>query len=83
MSNRVANNISKIDYQSMTVVDSLPGPSGPDDMEITADGKTLYVASRWAGKMTMIDIATRQVVRQIKVGKSPHGIWTLNHAPRQ
>lgn len=83
VSNRVANNISKIDYQTMTVVDSLPGPSGPDDMEITADGKTLYVASRWAGKMTMIDIATRQVVRQVKVGKSPHGIWTLNHAPRQ
>jgi YVTN family beta-propeller protein len=83
VSNRVANTISKIDYQSMTVVDSLPGPSGPDDMDVSADGRTLFVASRWAGKLTVIDIATRQVLRQIRVGKSPHGVWTLDHAGRQ
>ena len=83
VSNRVANTISKIDYTSFQVVDNLPGPSGPDDMEVTADGKTIYVASRWAGKLSVIDVATRKVVRQVKVGKSPHGIWTLDHAPRQ
>ena len=83
VSNRVANTISKIDYQSMKVVDTLPGPSGPDDMEISVDGSTLYVASRWAGKLSVIDIATRKVLRQIKVGKSPHGVWTLDHAGRQ
>jgi YVTN family beta-propeller protein len=83
VSNRVANTISKIDYQSMTVVDSLPGPSGPDDMDISADGRTLFLASRWAGKLTVIDVASRQVLRQIKVGKSPHGVWTLDHAARQ
>jgi len=79
----VANTISKIDYTSFQVVDTLPGPSGPDDMEVTADGKTIYVASRWAGKLSVIDVASRKVVRQVKVGKSPHGIWTLDHAPRQ
>ena len=83
VSNRVANTISKIDYQSMKVVDSLPGPSGPDDMDVSTDGRTLYLASRWAGKLTVIDIPTRQVLRQIKVGKSPHGVWTLDHAERQ
>jgi YVTN family beta-propeller protein len=31
----------------------------------------------------VIDIATRKVVRQVRVGKSPHGVWTLDHAPRQ
>ena len=83
VSNRVANTISKIDYQSMTVVDSLPGPSGPDDMDISADGRLIFLASRWAGKLTVIDTTTRQVLRQIKVGKSPHGVWTLDHAGRQ
>ncbi len=83
VSNRVANSISKIDYQTMTVVDTLPGPSGPDDMDVSSDGRTLFLASRWAGKLTVIDIASRQVVRQIKVGKSPHGVWTLDHAGRQ
>lgn len=83
VSNRVTNSISQIDYVNMEVVAQFPGPSGPDCMDITADGKYILVASRWARKLTVIDIATRKVVRQIPVGKSPHGVWTLDHATRQ
>jgi YVTN family beta-propeller protein len=52
-------------------------------MDVSSDGRTLFLASRWAGKLTVIDVASRQVLRQIKVGKSPHGVWTLDHAGRQ
>ena len=83
VSNRVANTISKIDYLNMSVVESYPAPSGPDCMDLSADGRFIYVASRWAKKMTVIDTKTRQVVRQVNVGKSPHGVWTLDHAARQ
>ena len=82
VSNRVANTISQIDYTSMQVVAEFPGPSGPDCMEVSADGKTILLASRWARKLTVIDIASRKVVRQVPVGKSPHGVWTLDHAGR-
>ncbi len=82
VSNRAANTISKIDLATLTVVDQYPAPAGPDDMELLTDGKTLLVTSRWAGKVTQIDTTTRKVVRQVKVGKSPHGIWTLDHQPR-
>ena len=82
VSNRVANTISLIDIQAMVVVAELPGPSGPDCMEVLADGKTLLVSSRWARKLTFIDIETRKVLRQVPVGRSPHGVWTLDHAPR-
>ena len=40
-------------------------------------------SARWAGKLTLIDVAKRKVVHQVKVGKSPHGVWTLGHARRQ
>ncbi len=83
VSNRVANTISKIDYTTMTVVDEYPGPSGPDCMDLTADGRYILLASRWAGRLSVIDTTTRKVVRQVRVGKSPHGVWTLDHAPRQ
>jgi len=83
VSNRVANTISMIDMQSMAVVSELPGPGGPDCMEMLADGRTLLISSRWARKLTAVDIQTRQVVRQVAVGKSPHGVWTLDHAPRR
>lgn len=83
VSNRVANTVSKIDTQTMTVVDSFPVPGGPDCMDVSADGKTLYVGSRWARKLSVVDLASRKVVGQVGVGKSPHGVWTLNHAPRE
>ncbi|MET0517402.1 MAG: YncE family protein [Burkholderiaceae bacterium] len=83
VSNRAGNSISKIDLQSLTVVDNYPAPSGPDDMEVLSDGKTILVTSRWAGKLTMIDTVAHKVVQQVKVGKSPHGVWTVDHMPRQ
>jgi YVTN family beta-propeller protein len=51
-------------------------------MEVTRDGK-LLVSSRWIKRMTVIDLATGKVERQVRVGKSPHGVWTLDHVKRQ
>ena len=86
VSNRVANTISRIDMTSMTVVDTYPAPGGPDCIEVRLDAqgaRSILVTSRWAGKLTVIDPATRTVVNQVRVGRSPHGVWTLSHAPRQ
>ncbi len=83
VSNRVANTISLIDTQTLAVVADYPGPGGPDCMELLADNRTLLVSSRWARKLSFIDIEKKQVVRQVDVGRSPHGVWTLDHAPRQ
>ena len=82
VSNRVADTISKINMQTGEVVDHYPVPGGPDCMEVSADGRWIYVSARWARKLSVIDTQTKQVVRQVKVGKSPHGVWTLHHAAR-
>ena len=82
VSNGVANSISKIDLQTMTVVDTYAAPGGPDCMEVSSDGKYILVTSRWARKLSVIDVSTRQLVRQVNVGASPHGVWTLDHASR-
>ena len=83
VSNRVANTISIIDTQSQSVVGELPAPGGPDCLELMADGKTLLISSRWARKVTVVDIETKKILRQIPVGRSPHGIYTLDHVGRQ
>ena len=80
VSNRVANSISKLDLSSLQVVGQLPAPGGPDCIEVLAGGKLLMVTSRWARKLTVIDTESGKVVRQVPVGKSPHGVWTLDHA---
>ncbi|SEK99379.1 40-residue YVTN family beta-propeller repeat-containing protein [Roseateles sp. YR242] len=83
VSNRAANTISKISLDTFTVTDVIKAPGGPDDMEILPDGRTLLVTSRWARKLTVIDLQTKQILTQVKVGKSPHGVWTLDQMPRQ
>jgi YVTN family beta-propeller protein len=83
LSNRVGNTISKIDLVTLAVVDTYAAPGGPDCMEVLAGGRYLLTTSRWAKKLTIIDTEKREVARQVRVGKSPHGVWTLDHAPRQ
>jgi YVTN family beta-propeller protein len=82
VSNRVANTVNKIDYLKLESVNQFKAPGGPDCMEVSADGKLLFVSSRWIKKVSVIDIDSGKLVRQIPVGKSPHGIWTLDHAKR-
>jgi YVTN family beta-propeller protein len=82
VSNRVSNSISRIDLQTLKVTDDYPVPGGPDCMDVSADGKTLLVTSRWAKKLSVVDLASHKVVRQVNVGRSPHGVWTLDHGAR-
>lgn len=82
VSNRMANTITKLDMQTLQALEQYAAPGGPDCMEMLADGRHLLVTSRWARKLTVIDTQTRTVVHQVSVGKSPHGVWTLAHAPR-
>jgi YVTN family beta-propeller protein len=87
VSNRIANTISKMDLTTLKVVATYPGGSGADCMEVmgssaSATGNKLLVTSRWEKKLTVIDLTTGKIERQIPVGKSPHGVWTLDHAPR-
>jgi YVTN family beta-propeller protein len=82
VSNRVANSINKIDLQTLEVVATIAVPGGPDCMDVSADGKQLLVTSRWIKKLTVIDIESKKITKQVNVGRSPHGVWTLEHAPR-
>jgi DNA-binding beta-propeller fold protein YncE len=83
VSNRVGNSISEIDTRSLSVVGQWDAPGGPDCMDLMSDGRTLLVTSRWAKKLSVIDLVDKRLVRQVPVGRSPHGVWTLDHAPRQ
>jgi len=82
LSNRVANTISKINLEMLKVVDAYPAPGGPDCMEVLAGGRYVMATARWSKKLGVVDTQTRQVVREVSVGKSPHGVWTLDHSPR-
>lgn len=76
VSNRVASTISMINMQTLEKVGDITGlPAGPDDMEVTPDGKTLWVTLRFSRKVGVIDIPAMKLMTVIPVGKSPHGVF--------
>jgi YVTN family beta-propeller protein len=84
LSNRVEPSISILDMDKLEKVADITGlPSGPDDMDVTPDGKELWVTFRFSRKVGVIDIASRKLTTTIPVGKSPHGIFFYPSAPWQ
>ncbi|SAK93134.1 YVTN beta-propeller repeat-containing protein [Caballeronia arationis] len=52
-----------------------------DDMELSADRKSLWVTFRFARRVGVIDLSSRKLVETIEVGRSPHGIYLSDRAP--
>jgi YVTN family beta-propeller protein len=82
ISNRVGNSISIIDESTLTNVGDITGLlPGPDDMELSADRRYLWVTFRFARHVGVIDLSTRKLIQTIAVGRSPHGIYFFDRAP--
>jgi DNA-binding beta-propeller fold protein YncE len=82
VSNRVASTISIIDEDTLTNVGDITGlMPGPDDMELSADKRYLWVTFRFAKHIGIIDLTNRKLIQTIAVGRSPHGIYFFDRAP--
>lgn len=64
--------VSVVDLASLAVTGTIDVKGeGPRGLGVTEDGKYLIVAVRENGSVSVIDTATKQVVKQIPVGKNP------------
>lgn len=79
----VHGSISLFDTVSLTVVEKYDVPGGPDDMEIRADGKELWATARFGRQVQVVDLVGKRLARSIPVGRSPHGVYFYDHAPRR
>jgi DNA-binding beta-propeller fold protein YncE len=77
LSNRIEGTISLIDTQELVIANTIRVPGGPDCMDITPDGKELWVTQRFLRRIAIVDMATLKLVGSIPVGKSPHGVFIL------
>ena len=62
LSNRVEGTVSLIDTQDMKVAATIKVPGGPDCMDITPDGKELWVTQRFLRRIAIVDLEQMQVV---------------------
>jgi YVTN family beta-propeller protein len=67
--------VTVIDFATDAIVAQLPIPGGgsPDMGNVSADGKTLWLAGRFDDVVYRIDTATGAVAK-VKVGGEPHGL---------
>jgi DNA-binding beta-propeller fold protein YncE len=77
LSNRVEGTVSLVDTQDMKVTATIKVPGGPDCMDITPDGKELWVTQRFLRRIAVVDLEQMKMVGHVAVGKSPHGVFML------
>jgi YVTN family beta-propeller protein len=74
-----------MDMNTFDKVGEITVSKGPHNLDITPDGKYLFVANAGSSDVAVIDIANKQVikkmelVKQIDVGNGPHGIRTSSN----
>lgn len=73
VTNRVAGEVVALDTVKLTEIHRWHIPSGPDDISFDPLGK-LWITERWGQKVAILDPSTNQV-EEIRVGRSPHGIY--------
>jgi YVTN family beta-propeller protein len=67
------NTVSVIDTATGKVAATVPVAAGPHGIDITRDGRWVYVCGDGSSAVSVIDTATDSVTHTIEVGKSPHG----------
>lgn len=83
VANRGSHSVSVISPGDWSVVAELPTGIDPVGMQVSGDGKTLYVVSATAlddssfGTLTAFDTATRESLWVVPVGEEPRGLGLL------
>jgi DNA-binding beta-propeller fold protein YncE len=83
LSNRIEGTVSLLDTkaQNVEIVGTARVPGGPDCMDITQDGKELWVTQRFLRRVAIVDVASMKMIGHVNVGKSPHGVFILRTGP--
>lgn len=69
-----ADGIAVVDTAARRVVKLLQSGSDPEQFDITADGKRLFVANEDAAMTSVVDIESGKVTARIPVGREPEGV---------
>lgn len=69
-----ADGIAIVDLSTLKLLRVIPGGKDPEVLDVTGDGKRLWVSNEDAAEASLVDIDAGQVLRQVPVGKEPEGV---------
>ncbi|MEM1450929.1 MAG: hypothetical protein AAGI22_17545 [Planctomycetota bacterium] len=79
---RDTNTLEFHDATSGALLGRLDVPAEPTDLDVVPDGSSVLVASRTADRVTVVDVATRSIVREIPVSTAPYRVVALGDGLR-
>jgi YVTN family beta-propeller protein len=71
---RSADGIGEVDATTYKVRRVIHAGADPEQLDVSADGKRLYVANEDAAQVSVVDLATGTVVATVKTGEEPEGV---------
>jgi YVTN family beta-propeller protein len=71
---RTVNVIGVLDTATNAFIATIPVGVRPFALDVTPDGKKVYVPNHDSGSITVIDTATNNVINTIKVAPNPHWV---------
>jgi YVTN family beta-propeller protein len=71
VSNEKDDSISVIDLDSLEVTDTLAVGMRPRGLLLSADHKLLYICASDSDRVQVMDLATRQIVKELPSGADP------------
>lgn len=69
-----ADGIAIVDTAARKVIKVLPAGSDPEQFDLSADGRRLFVANEDVALTSVVDIETGAVIERIAVGREPEGV---------
>jgi YVTN family beta-propeller protein len=76
VTNRAAGTVAVLDFATRRVRNTwrLPPGSSPDMGNLSPDGNTLWLSSRYGNWVDAIDVRTGRLLARVQVGRGPHGL---------
>lgn len=71
-----ADGIAIVDTEQRKLVEVLQAGSDPEQFDLSADGKRLFVANEDIASVSVVEIESRKIVGRIAVGLEPEGVVT-------
>jgi YVTN family beta-propeller protein len=71
---RQADGVALIDTTALKLVKHIGGVSDPERVELSRDGRQLFVTDEDDARLTVLDAKRGTVLRRIRVGREPEGV---------
>lgn len=74
LTDKSKDGIAVVDVLTMELERILPGGSDPEQFDLSADGRRLFISNEDSDQATIVDIETGTVLKTIPVAREPEGV---------